>query len=143
MVLGGESFTALATGLQAALWSLGGTPDIHRTDSLSAAFRNLGKEAARDRTERTRGLCRHYGMQASRNNRGRAHENGAIESAHGHLKREIADALELRGSTEFADTCAYRAFIAAIVRRGNARRAKRINTERRALQDLPPAWHGL
>ena len=101
---------ALSTGLQAALWSLGGTPDIHRTDSLSAAFRNLGKEAARDRTERTRGLCRHYGMQASRNNRGRAHENGAIESAHGHLKREIADALVLRGSTEFADIKAYRAF---------------------------------
>ena len=134
---------ALATGLQAALWSLGGTPDIHRTDSLSAAFRNLGKEAARDRTEHTRGLCQHTRMQASRNNRGRAHENGAIESAHGHLKREIADALTLRGTTEFADIKAYRAFIATIVRRGNARRAKRINTERRALQDLPPAWHGL
>ena len=138
VILGGESFTALATGLQAALWSLGGSPINHRTDSLSAAFRNLGKEAARDRTERYRGLCQHYGMQASRNNRGMAHENGAIESAHGHLKREIADALVLRGTTEFADIKAYRAFIATIVRRGNARRAKRINTERGALQDLPP-----
>ena len=124
---------ALSTGLQAALWSLGGTPVNHRTDSLSAAFRNLGKEAAQDVTERTRGLCRHYGMQASRNNRGRAHENGAIESAHGYLKREVADALELRVSTEFADTCAYRAFIAAIIGRGNARRAKRIKICRRCV----------
>lgn len=35
----------------------------------------------------------HYGMRPSRNNRGIAHENGAIESSHGHLKRTIADAL--------------------------------------------------
>ena len=41
VVLGGESFTALATGLQNALWSLGGAPREHRSDSLSAAFRNL------------------------------------------------------------------------------------------------------
>jgi len=33
--LGGESFTALASGLQNALWQLGGAPKEHRTDSLS------------------------------------------------------------------------------------------------------------
>ncbi|WP_036246012.1 hypothetical protein, partial [Mesorhizobium sp. LSHC420B00] len=32
---------ALAEGLQNALWSLGGAPLYHRSDSLSAAFRNL------------------------------------------------------------------------------------------------------
>jgi hypothetical protein len=41
----GESFVALAEGLQNALWSLGGVPKQHRSDSLSAAFRNLGAEA--------------------------------------------------------------------------------------------------
>jgi hypothetical protein len=40
VVLGGESFVALAEGMQNALWSLGGAPREHRTDSLSAAFRN-------------------------------------------------------------------------------------------------------
>ena len=35
VVLGGESFTALAENLQQALWSLGGVPHNHRTDSLS------------------------------------------------------------------------------------------------------------
>ena len=34
VVLGGESFTALAEGLQDALWHLGGAPREHRTDSL-------------------------------------------------------------------------------------------------------------
>jgi hypothetical protein len=35
VVLGGESFTALAENLQNALWTLGGVPREHRTDSLS------------------------------------------------------------------------------------------------------------
>lgn len=89
-------------------------------------------------TERYRLLCRHYGMTPSRNNRGIAHENGAIESPHGHLKREIADALALRGSADFADVTAYRAFIAGIVGRDNARRSGRIKAERTTLRDLPP-----
>jgi hypothetical protein len=86
VVLGGESFTALATGLQNALASLGGAPVEHRTDSLSAAFRNLAADAAEDLTRRYQALCGHYGMIASRNNRGVAHENGAIESRHAHIK---------------------------------------------------------
>ena len=48
VVLGGESFVALAEGLQNALWSLGGAPREHRSDSLSAAFRNLDPEARED-----------------------------------------------------------------------------------------------
>ena len=83
VVLGGESFTALAEGLQGALWHLGGAPRDHRTDSLSAAFRNLSKADADDMTERYRALCAHYGMTVSRNNRGVAHENGSIEGPHG------------------------------------------------------------
>ena len=87
VVLGGESFTALAEGLQDALWHIGGVPLEHRTDSLSAAFRNLDKAAAEDVTARYRALCEHYGMEPTRNNRGAAHENGSIEGAHGHLNR--------------------------------------------------------
>ena len=45
VVLGGESFVALAEVMQNALWSPGGAPREHRTDSLSAAFRNLDLEA--------------------------------------------------------------------------------------------------
>ena len=35
VVLGGESFVALAEGLQNALWALGGAPREHRSDSPS------------------------------------------------------------------------------------------------------------
>jgi hypothetical protein len=85
VVLGGESFVALAEGLQNALWALGGAPEQHRSDSLSAAFCNLDRVTREDLTRRYEELCAHYGMTPSRNNRGVAHENGAIESAHGHL----------------------------------------------------------
>ncbi|TIL82251.1 MAG: IS21 family transposase [Mesorhizobium sp.] len=137
VVLGGESFVALAEGLQNALWSLGGAPREHRSDSLSAAFRNLDKHAQEDLTRRYEDLCGHYGMTPTRNNRGIAHENGSIESPHGHLKRAIEDAALLRGSRDFDDLASYRRFIDEIVSRGNARNAKRIDIERAQLQALP------
>ncbi len=52
VVLGGESFMALAEGLQNVLWALGGVPKEHRSDSLSAAFRNLAAPAQDDLTQR-------------------------------------------------------------------------------------------
>jgi hypothetical protein len=128
---------ALAEGLQNALWALGGAPREHRSDSLSAAFRNLNRAAREDLTSRYEALCLHYGMQPSRNNRGVAHENGSIESPHGHLKRAIRDALLLRGSANFADLGAYRHFIDVILGRKNARNERRITAERAHLQPLP------
>src|SRR3954464_7338037 len=137
VVLGGESYVALAEGLQNALWALGGAPREHRSDSLSSAFRNLDREAREALTRRYDALCSHYGMEPSRNSPGIAHENGAIESVHGHLKKVIEDALLLRGARNFADLAAYRGFVDEVVGRRNARAAPRIGIERAALQDLP------
>ena len=137
VILGGESYVALAEGLQNALWALGGSPREHRSDSLSAAFRNLSRDARLDLTARYEALCAHYGMEPTRNNRGEAHENGAIESPHGHLKNAIRDALLLRGTRDFADLADYRRFIDEIVARKNLRNARRIDAERAALQPLP------
>ena len=137
VVLGGESYVALAEWLQNALWSLGGVPENHRTDSLSAAFRNMEQSAQDDLTTRFDALCQHYGMAPSRNNKGVAHENGAIEGPHGHLKRAIEDALVMRGSRDFEDLEGYRRFIDEIVCRINVRNAKRIDAERASLKPLP------
>ncbi len=137
VVLGGESFVALAEGLQNALWALGGVPKEHRSDSLSAAFRNLDAAAQEDLTQRYQGLMRHYDMTPSRNNPGVAHENGSIESPHGHLKKALEDALLLRGARDFDDLDAYRRFIDEIIGRQNANNRKRIELERPHLADLP------
>ena len=137
VILGGESYVALAEGLQNALWALGGAPREHRSDSLSAAFHNLDREAREDLTRRYDALCAHYQMDPSRNNRGLAHENGSIESAHGHLKSAIRDALLMRGTRDFTDLNAYRGFVDEITGRKNARNIKRIDAERATLQNLP------
>jgi len=137
VVLGGESFTALACGLQNALWALGGAPAEHRSDSLSAAFRNLDRDAAEDQTQRYEALCEHYCMQPTRNNLGVAHENGAIESKHGHLKAAGEQALLLRGSVDFDSLDAYRDWVANLVGRRNARRGKLVDLERPHLSQLP------
>jgi hypothetical protein len=80
---------------------------------------------------------RHYEMTPTRNNPGVAHENGSIESAHGHLKKALEDALLLRGSRDFDDLDAYRRFVDEVVGRRNARNRKRIDLERPSLRELP------
>jgi hypothetical protein len=137
VILGGESYVALAEGLQNALWALGGAPREHRSDSLSAAFRNLDSDAREDLTRRYDALCLHYGMEPTRNNRGVAHENGSIESPHGHLKKTVEDCFLLRGTRDFDNLADYRLFIDEIVSRKNAHHAKRIAAERIVLQPLP------
>ncbi len=138
VILGGESYVALAEGLQNALWALGGAPREHRSDSLSAAFRNLDKDAREDLTRRYDALCAHYGMEPTRNNRGVAHENGSIEGPHGHLKRRLDQALRRRSSRDFVSLEEYRRFIETEVSKQNRRRAKLVQEERSVLQSLPP-----
>jgi len=137
VVLGGESFTALAENLQNALFSLGGVPGEHRTDSLSAAYRNLTRDEVDDITRRYGDLNAHYGLVASRNNPGEAHENGAVESHHRHLKTALDQALILRGSRDFASLDAYRRFVDQVVARRNARREERLRAECAVLRPLP------
>ncbi|MET3761230.1 hypothetical protein ABIB28_001772 [Sphingomonas sp. UYEF23] len=104
---------------------------------MSAAFRNLDADARGGLTRRYDALCEHYGMTPSRNNRSVAHENGSIESAHGHLKKTIRDALLMRGSAAFDDLAAYRCFIDEVIAANNRRVAARIDAERAHLQPLP------
>ena len=131
----GESFLALSTGLQAALWALGGVPEEHRTDSLSAAFNNLAEQE--ELTKRYADLCSHYGLRATRCNPGQSNENGSIESRNNSLKRALDQALRLRGSRRFDARADYETFVDTIVQRMNTRAAKRLVTERAMLKSLP------
>lgn len=135
VICGGESFTALSTGLQDAFWRSGGAPLEHRTDSLSAAFNNHTEEE--HLTARYQEVCQHYNVKATRNNKGVSHENGAIESPHGHLKKRIKQAILLRGSHDFTSLEDYQLFIDSIVSKINRRCATRFQEERAQLQELP------
>ena len=135
IVQGGESYSALADGLQNALHALGGAPREHRTDSLSAAYVNNAEKQRL--TEDYEALCQHYGMTPTTNNLGISHENGAIEAPHGSLKRRIAQAIKLRGTNEFATLRAYREFIERIVKKLNRRCQGRLAGEQESLLALP------
>lgn len=137
VILGGESYTALTEALQDALWRLGGSPWEHRTDSLSAAFKNLIAAEQQDLAVNYKAFCRHYNMYASRNNPGVSHENGSIESPHGHIKRRIKQALLLRNSYDFVSLAAYQDWLDNVINQHNRRNTKGFAIDREALQPLP------
>jgi hypothetical protein len=133
VVQGGESYAALACGLQRALQQAGGSPAEHRTDSLSAARnnrQNVWTDAYQD-------LCTHYQMQPTRNNLGQSHENGIVECANGSLKRRLSQQLKLRGNHEFDSIESYQSFIDNVVSRLNRRSYSRFSEEKNALLPLP------
>jgi hypothetical protein len=137
VVLGGESFTALSEGFQNALWLSGGVPKTHRTDSLSAAYKNCSDKAKEDYTKDYLALCAHYQIEPTRNNKGVAHENGAIESSHGDLKNRVDQALMLRDSRDFVSVEEYKQFIRETVVQHNRRIHQKYLEELGYLKDLP------
>lgn len=135
IVQGGESYSALAEGLQNALHRIGGVPIEHRTDSLSAAYVNQNEQ--QQLTRAYQGLCQHYGLNGTTNNLGVSHENGAIETAHGSLKHRLDQAIKLRGSADFDSIKEYQAFIDRSITRLNRYTVSRFQQEQKVLLPLP------
>lgn len=83
----GETFEALLSGLQSALFAVGGVPEIVRLDNLSAATHELKETGGRALTTRFAAVVDHFGFTASRIRPGEGHENGVAEKAHHLLKK--------------------------------------------------------
>jgi hypothetical protein len=135
VITGGESFPALAEGLQKALLNLGGIPETHRTDSLSAAFKNLSEKD--DFTRAYKEFCDHFSLKATRNNLGCSNENGCIEASNRHLKSSLEQGLILRGSRDFISREAYREFVDKVISRRNDGKKNKIEHEKKFLKPLP------
>jgi hypothetical protein len=135
----GETFEALAAGLQGALWALGGAPQVTRSDNLSAATHEIRHTGGRALTVRYRHLLEHYGMESTRISPGRPNENGVAEQANDGLKSTLQQALVVRGSRDFASAEQYAAFLGEVVERLNRRVAARLALERPHLGRLPAA----
>ena len=135
IVRGGESYSALAEGLQNALHKSGGVPVDHRTDSLSAAYVNQSQK--QQLTRAYEGLCKHYRMTGTTNNPGLGHENGAIETSHGSLKHRLEQALKLRGSADFDSVAEYQALLNRCTERLNRYTLTRFEEEQKHLRPLP------
>ena len=137
VILSGESFQALSEGLQEALSNIGGSPREHRTDSLSAAYKNDKYIPDDDLTERYEQLCFHYNMKPTRNNKGKSHENGSVESSHGHIKNRIRQELILRGSKDFRTLEEYEQWVYDVIKNFNHHNSKNFKVEKLYLQKLP------
>jgi transposase InsO family protein len=110
-----ETFEALVSGLQGALWTLHGAPEVLRMDNLSAATHELARTGGRALTRRFEEVLSHYGLRASRIQPGESHENGVVEKAHHLLKSALEQALLLRGSRDFSDAEGYLTFARGLV----------------------------
>jgi hypothetical protein len=131
-----ESFEAFSRGLQEAFWRLGGVPGRHRSDSLSAAVNNLSED--REFRARYRDLMDYYQVEPQRINVRQAHENGDVESSHGHFKTAVDQTLLLRGSRDFASREEYERFLQEVSDKRNASRRAKLAEEEACLGELPP-----
>ena len=132
-----ESFESLSSGLQNALWELGGVPAMHRTDKLTAAVQNLDKNGRDEFTRRYRALLSHYRLGGQKIQTGKPNENGDVEQRHHRLKRAVEQALQLRCSRDFASREEYELFLKKLFDQLNAGRRKRFDEELDVLKSLP------
>ena len=137
-IAAGETFLALQQGLQAALWTLGGVPQVVRSDNTSAATHEVRRSGGRALNDNYAALLEHYGLRSTRINRGQSHENGVAEQAHYRLKDAIDQALLLRGSRDFDTVDHYADFVAQMVARRNRLVKGKLEQEMTSLGPLPP-----
>ena len=135
----GETYEALVSGIQGALWALGGTTAVLRSDNLSAATHELKRTGGRALVPRFKAVLEHYGLVSTRIRPGESHENGVVEQRHHRTKRAVAEALVIRGSSDFDSIDEYAAFVRGIVERQNRKCADAVAIERAALKSLPTA----
>ncbi len=139
MICFSESFEALAEGIEACLWSIGGVPKLHRTDHLTAAIHHKTSSEREDFTRRYQALMAHYGMEPTWNNAGIAHENGDVEQSHHRFKQAVDQALRVRGNRDFPSRAAYDHFLHDLVHKRNQTRVGQFDREKVHLRPLPAA----
>lgn len=133
-----ESLLSLKSGLQTALWALGGVPVIVQTDQSSTATHVLSRQSGkRGFNTEYLALCAHLGLEPRTINRAQPNENGDVESANGHLKRRLKAHLTLRGSRDFSDEPAYAAFVTQVCTGANGLRQTKVAEEVVTLRPLP------
>ncbi len=133
-----ESLLSLKQGLSGALGEWGGVPVELQTDNSSAATHRLRRDGVeRGFNPRYLDVCAHVGMTPRTIQIRKPNQNGDVESANGHFKNALDQALRLRGSRDFATEADYDAFVIAFIRKRNLRHPERWAEERVRLAALP------
>jgi hypothetical protein len=134
----GETYEALVEGLQGALWELGGTPVVGRSDNLSAATHELKRGSGRGLNRRFKAVLDHYDMESTRIKPGKSHENGGAEKGNNLVKNAITQELILRGYRDFENNEQYEVFARqAVAKHINAQAETKLLDELDLLRELP------
>lgn len=150
-----ESIASLRKGLQRALIKLGRVAQYHQTDNSTGATHRVKarqecsedcperKDEDEPKSKRSRAyngeyldLVRHYGMTPRTTSIGAKEQNGDVESGNGAIKRELEQALLLRGSREFDSRLAWQQFIDETVETSNAGKTSRVAEELACMREL-------
>lgn len=138
-----ESMAALRRGVQAALFQLGRVPRFHQTDNSTAATHRIpgGKGASfeggkRPFNDEYVALMRHLGMTPRTTEVGAKEQNGDVEASNGALKRRLAQALLMRGTSDFASVEQWQDFVHDVLRKANAGRGERVAEDLAAMRPL-------
>jgi Mu transposase, C-terminal domain len=138
-----ESLAALRRGVQRALFQLGRVPQFHRTDNSTAATHRIPDGKAEQVEGRKRpfnedylALMRHFGMTPRTTEVGAKEQNGDVEASNGALKRRLAQALLLRGSSDFESVEEWQAFVDGVTRKANGGRGTRVAEDLAAMREL-------
>jgi hypothetical protein len=141
-----ESMAALRKGVQRAVFQLGRVPRYHQTDNSSAATHRIpeGQAAHVEGRQRTFNaeyvaLMSHLGMTPRTIEVGEKEQNGDVEAANGVIKRQLEQALLVRGSRDFESVEAWQAFIDERLRKANAQRGRRVAEDLAAMRELAVA----
>ena len=139
-----ESIAAIRGGLQRALFQLGRVPQWHQTDHSTAATHRLsrreegagGEPTPRPFNEDYLAIMRHFGMKPRTTAVGAKEQNGDVEASNGALKRNLEQALLLRGSRDFESADVWQAFVDARCMQANRTRGPRLTDELLAMREL-------
>jgi len=134
-----ESFLALEHGLKSTLNELGFLPAIHQTDQSTAATHQL-REAGRSGRWRYNdayaGLMTELSLEPRTTHVRSPDENGDIEAANGSFKRDVEQALLLRGGRDFPSETDYEVFLEGVLHRRNKGRHLRLAEEKAVMRPL-------
>lgn len=138
-----ESIASIRKGFQRAIFQIGRVPEYNQTDNSTGATHRIGEA---QRIERADGrerefnedylaLMGHYDVKPRTTQVGEKVQNGDVEASNGAIKRQLKQALLVRGSRDFESVEAWQRFIDDVQRKSNARRPK-LAEELEAMREL-------
>ena len=135
-----ETFVALVSGLQGALWELGAAPEVVRSDNLGAATHKLKDSKGRDFNERYKEILDHYGLKATQDQLVQCTRERSGGAGTPQIEGRHSAGVDPQGqSLIFESVEQYAKFVRRIVDRRNRLVREKLAGEYPHLRALPPA----